>query len=299
MTQQVGSWNGPPTRWDPSAADDADPTGGRHVLDQDAALTPIFTALRRGEWRRPRPARPARPPRPPAARPLRSVPDPDRSRDRSWDGPPTGPIPVVPPLHVVDPWSPGSFAAPVSPSAPLPTEVTTWWSPADGRDPGRGADAALGRVSGHRPDPYAPPSHDRADHGTYDPGPGSGSSDRGFHDPQFHDPGSSDSRSYDSGFHDAVPYDSGSHDSRFHDSGFHDSRSGDPRFNDWRSRDPRFHEAGFHGRGFHDSRIHDSGSYDAPSGDPRFHARAFSGGRYRDPVSDTGRHHRRLAPAGW
>ncbi len=231
MTQQVGSGNGSPTRWVPSVVDDADPTGGRHVLDKDAALTPIFTALRRGEWR---------PSPPPAARALRSVPVPDRSRDRSWDGPPTGPIPAVPPLHLVDPWSPGSFAAPAppppsappSPSAPPTTGATAWWSHADVRYP----EPVAGPVPGHRPDRYAPAAFDdRIGQGTYD---------SGFHDPGFHDPEYADPR-------------------------FHGAGSGDPRFHGVAYRDPRFH---------------------APqSSRPRFY----------DPIIDTGRHHHRLAPAGW
>ena len=44
-------------RWGPDRLvepDRADAGDGRHALDRDAALTPIFTALRRGRWRRPR-----------------------------------------------------------------------------------------------------------------------------------------------------------------------------------------------------------------------------------------------------
>ena len=44
-------------RWGPDRLvepDRADAIDGRHALDRDAALTPIFTALRRGRWRRPR-----------------------------------------------------------------------------------------------------------------------------------------------------------------------------------------------------------------------------------------------------
>ena len=44
-------------RWGPDRLvepDRADAVDGRHALDRDAALTPIFTALRRGRWRRPR-----------------------------------------------------------------------------------------------------------------------------------------------------------------------------------------------------------------------------------------------------
>ena len=47
-------------RWGPDRLvepDRADAGDGRHALDRDAALTPIFTALRRGRWRRPRDGR--------------------------------------------------------------------------------------------------------------------------------------------------------------------------------------------------------------------------------------------------
>jgi hypothetical protein len=60
----------------------ADPTAGRHALDEDAAMTPIFTALRRGTWRRP---------------PNRY----DDHRDpveRFRQDPPTAPIPLLVPV---------------------------------------------------------------------------------------------------------------------------------------------------------------------------------------------------------
>jgi hypothetical protein len=132
VTERVGSFRAVPSRWAGPVSDDADPTAGRHVLDRDAALTPIFTSLRRGGWRRSHP---------PATRALRTVADPV---DRFRDDPPTAPIPVVPALYAVDPWGggpatgcepapidpyvPASFAPPCP--APSPSEVTTWWSPA-------------------------------------------------------------------------------------------------------------------------------------------------------------------------
>ncbi len=307
MTQQVGSGNGSPTRWVPSVVDDADPTGGRHVLDKDAALTPIFTALRRGEWR---------PSRPPAARALRSVPVPDRSRDRyrdrsrdrSWDGPPTGPIPVVPPLHLVDPWSPGSFAAPApAPPSALPPGGTPAWSHTDVRYPEPVADP----VPGHRPEWYAAAAFDdRAGRGTYD----SGFHEPGFHEPGFHEPGHPDPGFHGPEYADPEYADPGFHDPRFHEAGsgdprFHGTGSGDPRFHGAGSSDPRFHGAAygdprFHGAASRDPGFHGRDHADPPFhgvayGDPRFPAPQSSRPRPYDPITDTGRHHRRLAPAGW
>jgi len=98
-------WGGTPNRWTPAAwqpaaahpaPDRAEPTDGRHALDRDAALTPIFTALRRGV-RRSRPGAP----------PLRLAPEPV---DRSYADPPTSPIPVVPALHALDPYPTGGYA---------------------------------------------------------------------------------------------------------------------------------------------------------------------------------------------
>ena len=100
-----------PTAWQPAAAhpaphravaqrsvepDRAEPTDGRHALDRDAALTPIFTALRRG-GRRSRPGAP----------PLRLAPEPV---GRSHADPPTSPIPVIPALHALDPYPTGGYA---------------------------------------------------------------------------------------------------------------------------------------------------------------------------------------------
>ena len=87
-----------------TAPDEAGATDGRHALDRDAALTPIFTALRRGRWRRPRV-------QPSAHR----------------DGPPTAPIPIVRALRAVDPYSPASFARTPPPPRPSPVEATTVW----------------------------------------------------------------------------------------------------------------------------------------------------------------------------
>jgi hypothetical protein len=94
-------------RWGPDhlvEPDRADAGDGRHALDRDAALTPIFTALRRGRWRRPRAQ----------ASGLRLAPEPV---ERHHDGPPTSPIPVVPALHSLDPYPTGGYhAASVDPA---------------------------------------------------------------------------------------------------------------------------------------------------------------------------------------
>jgi hypothetical protein len=78
--------------------DRAEPTDGRHAFDRDAALTPIFTALRRGGRRRLRTGSP----------PLRLAPEPV---ERFRADPPTSPIPVVPALHALDPYPTGGYSA--------------------------------------------------------------------------------------------------------------------------------------------------------------------------------------------
>ena len=90
-------------RWGPDhlvEPDRADAGDGRHALDRDAALTPIFTALRRGRWRRPRGQA--------GASGLRLAPEPV---ERRHDGPPTSPIPIVPALHALDPYPTGGYHA--------------------------------------------------------------------------------------------------------------------------------------------------------------------------------------------
>jgi hypothetical protein len=83
--------------FDAVEVDRAEPTDGRHALDRDAALTPIFTSLRRGSGRRPRGR---------GARTLRVVPEPV---ERFHDDPPTCPIPIVPALHALDAYPSGGY----------------------------------------------------------------------------------------------------------------------------------------------------------------------------------------------
>jgi hypothetical protein len=101
-----------PDRWmpeEPVEVDRAEPTDGRHAFDRDAALTPIFTSLRRTSARRPRGRT--------GGGPLRVVPEPV---DRFRDDPPTAPIPIVPALHAVDPYGSGGYEPypPVDPYRP-------------------------------------------------------------------------------------------------------------------------------------------------------------------------------------
>jgi hypothetical protein len=143
VSERSRTWGATPNRWTPAAwnpapyaaptarvaqravePDRAEPTDGRHAFDRDAALTPIFTALRRGDRRRPRPGAPG----------LRLAPEPV---DRPRADPPTSPIPVVPALHALDPYPTGGYA---------PTSVDPYASigyrwPAD-RGRGRDAHAA-------------------------------------------------------------------------------------------------------------------------------------------------------------
>ena len=90
-----------PDRWmpeEPVEFDRAEPTDGRHAFDRDAALTPIFTSLRRTSAPRPRGRT--------GGAPLRVVPE---HVERFRDDPPTAPIPIVPALHAVDPYESGGY----------------------------------------------------------------------------------------------------------------------------------------------------------------------------------------------
>ena len=136
-----------PTAWQPAAAhptsngvvtqrpvapDRAEPTDGRHAFDRDAALTPIFTALRRGA-RRSRPGAP----------PLRLAPEPV---GRPHADPPTSPIPVVPALHALDPYPSGGY----SPASVDPYASSGYRWPAER---GRGVDSSATVADPHRVPP--------------------------------------------------------------------------------------------------------------------------------------------------
>ena len=233
-------------RWGPDRLvepDRADAGDGRHALDRDAALTPIFTALRRGRWRRPRAQ----------ASGLRLAPEPV---ERRHDGPPTSPIPVVPALHSLDPYPTGGYhAASVDPA---------------GSGAFRGVDPhASGGFRGAEPqasgrfrevEPYA---------------------SSGFRWPVV------------------APSASGGH------------RAVSADLHTW-GGEPRAHAAA---RGASDElpRTHGNGASVDPFDPGSFAPRAappsrtettavWSPGDYSMPpqqVTDTGRHHRRLAPAGW
>ena len=233
-------------RWGPDRVvepDRADAIDGRHALDRDAALTPIFTALRRGRWRRPRGQAPG----------LRLAPEP---AERRHDGPPTSPIPVVPALHALDPYPTGGYHAASA-------------------DP-----AASGGFRGVEPHASG-----------------------GFHEVEPHASG---------GFHEVEPYAS----SGFRwpvvtpsASGGHRGASGEPHT--W-GGEPRTQGAVGGAAGEmrrtpgHGASVDpfDPGSF-APRAAPPSRTETtavWSPGDYSTPpqrVTDTGRHHRRLAPAGW
>ena len=115
-------WGAPPA----VEPDRAEPTDGRHAFDRDAALTPIFTALRRGGRRRPRTGAP----------PLRLAPEP---LEHPRADPPTSPIPVVPALHALDPYPTGGYSSTSVDQNRYPREV-----------------AARGAVDPHAAAPFAP-----------------------------------------------------------------------------------------------------------------------------------------------
>lgn len=198
-----------PIRWAGPVPDQADPTGGRHAFDAEAALTPIFTTLRRGDWRRPRY---------PQGVVHRPFPDP---MDRFDCDPQTAPIPVVPALYAIDPdrtYAPppvdpyaGRAFVP-EPSAPPPSslETTTWWP-------------ALVPVDEYDPSPYEPIPHpasdDRARFGPSDRGTsGSGAWGRRPAGPG-HDRRTYDPRGYDPTAYDPVT-DTGRHHRRLAPAGW-------------------------------------------------------------------------------
>jgi hypothetical protein len=251
---QPRNGSGTPIRW-AGPAEHADPTGGRHAFDEEAALTPIFTTLRRGGWRHPRA-------HPPAA--LRPVPDP---ADRFRRDPQTAPIPVVPALYAVEPVAePGHgageadrYGAPVSPSQ---VETTMWWRP----------ESPVAAV----PAPGQPFAHVRPPHVA--PQPGVTPDDRDPSAPRYVPP------RYEAAHHEV-------------------SRLAAPRQDEaWYDRTgyyPTAYEAtGYDATGY-DATGYDATGYDATGYDATgYDAVGYDVAGY-DPVTDTGRHHRRLAPAGW
>jgi hypothetical protein len=262
-----------PVRW-AGPVEHADPTGGRHAYDAEAALTPIFTTLRRGAWRRPR-LRTA----PPVLRP---VPAP---ADRFRDDPPTAPIPVVPPLYAVPD---DGFPPP-----PSQLETTMEWQPVDEwADPDPWHESPVegrGRYAPHR----GPAPYERRD----------GAADRyaspsGGYGPvryEGHDLPPERYERYDrTGFNrhalrTSAPYDPhaygppGFGPPGFDQPGF-DPHAYDPAVYDPHAFDPAAYDPPAYGRAAYDPTAYDPKAYDPTA---------------YDPVTDTGRHHRRLAPAGW
>jgi hypothetical protein len=335
VAERTGYWSGP-NPW-AETVDDADPTGGRHAFDRDAALTPIFTTLRR-RVRRPylQPVPHDRWPAPDAADHLR--------RD-----PQTAPIPVVRPLYAVDPERgyPGgphagftagradgyASSAPVAPpapfptsSAPSPTETTTWWRSPVGFPPvpPRGEPPVRHRPAYDDPGlPASPPRPapvpDPADH---DLDPYDGVQYEGVrYDGVRYDGVRYDGVRYDAAGYDVGPYDVGPYDAvlydalpgeaapydpvpEVYDTAWHDGPHADavrydgpPHGGVPRVRppyDPTPYDPTPYDRAAHDRAANDRARY----GRDRLDGRGHDPNRY-DPLTDTGRHHRRLAPAGW
>jgi hypothetical protein len=183
--------------------------------------------------------------------------------------PPTVLLPVVPP-------HPAGFEhAPVRPvavPAPSPTETTTWW-----RSP-VGFPAVPEREPLHLVDDRA--RHDLVsdDRAAWAPSPRAVSHDSGPYAAVPYAHGSYEVASYDAVPYDAVAYEHGPYEQGPYDQGpyaqaAYEQAPYDRRF-DRAAPDPAAY-----GRGRFDGRSADPGWY--------------------DPVTDTGRHHRRLAPAGW
>jgi hypothetical protein len=236
-----------PIRWGAPAPEQADPMGGRHAFDSEAALTPIFTTLRRsGQCAQPDPA--LRP-----SRPLWPVPDQvERFRDDPW----TAEIPVVPPLHVVP--------DPVPPPSAL--ETTMMWHAVDGPmvpQPPAHAYEPVQRFDGYAPG--------------YEPAP---------YEPEVHAPAGYDRYGYDS-----APYEPAGYDPAVYDLAPYEPYQDVPQVR-------RPYDSGGYDRGGYDQRGYDRGGYDRGGYDRGGYDQRFDRGGY-DPVKDTGRHHVRLAPAGW
>ena len=268
MTERVRNRTGAPTRWAGPAPDDADPMGGRHVLDQDAGLTPIFTTLRRGAWRRPRPQS--------GRRALRPVPDPvPYSADDPW----TAPIPIVPALP---PHGTGEYG-PVDPPVSA-TESTAWWG---------------------MPVVAAPAEHGGYDRVGYDADP-YGSGPHRVHEPVSYGHASYGQASYEAAAYDSAAYDRAAYEQAAYsgyDSGY-DSAGYDHGAYEPAPQVPAPYVGGAHDRAPYavappeplpyQPAGYEPVLYGPPHRFPRHDPRPYE----YDPLTDTGRHHR-LAPAGW
>ena len=269
MTERVRSRTGAPTRWAGPAPDDADPTGGRHVLDQDAGLTPIFTTLRRGAWRRPRPQS--------ARRTLRPVPDPVQQ----FPGDPwTAPIPVVPAadhLHGTG----GHAHRPAAEPPVSATEATAWWGlpvvPRSG-----------GEHGAYDPDPYGSGPYDVAPHASaprgaapYEPVP---------REPVAYEPVPHEPVRYEAGRYETARYET----ARYEPTGYEPVPYG-PAPDGRADHDPVPYRPAAPDRLPYQPTAYEPVLYGPPHRFPRHDPRSYE----FDPLTDTGRHHRRLAPAGW
>jgi hypothetical protein len=269
VTERVRSRTGAPTRWAGPAPDDADPTGGRHVLDQDAGLTPIFTTLRRGAWRRPRPQS--------ARRTLRPVPDPvQQFPGEPW----TAPIPVVPAVDHLH-GTGGHAHRPAAEPSVSATEATAWWGlpvvPRSG-----------GEHGAYDPDPYGSGPYDAAPHGSA---------------PRSAVP-------YEPVAYEAVPYQPVAHEPARYEGGRYEPARYEPARYEPTGYEPAPYAPAPDGRAAHDPVPHRPAAPDRLPYQPTAYEPVLYGPPHRfprhdprsyefDPLTDTGRHHRRLAPAGW
>jgi hypothetical protein len=260
-------------RWAGPLPDGTDPTGGRHAFDAEAALTPIFTTLRR-----------TRPQQRGGRRPVAPA-------ERFRDDPLTAPIPVVPALYAVGPSYPaaepsvGRSFVPEPAAPPSQLETTTWW-PAPATPGPRSADPVR---------PHGPADRDTSGTSGWrheaSSGHGWGAGIRTVHDrgePEWdgHGDGGSwgaadehDRAGYDRDARGWAPGDQGGYGSGGHGSGAYGSGAYGRGGYGWVTHAQDVYEQGGYEQGAHGWGGHDPSAY--------------------DPVTDTGRHHRRLAPAGW
>jgi hypothetical protein len=192
----------------------------------------------------------------------------ERFRDDPW----TAEIPVVPPLHVV----------PDPVPRPSDLETTMMWHAVDGPMVPRPAVDAYEPVQ--RFDGYAP---------GYEPAP---------YEPEVHAPAGYDRYGYDSARYEAAGYESAGYEPAGYEPAGYDRYGYDSA---------RYEAAGYEPAGYEPA-VYDLAPYepyqDVPRGRRPYDSGGYDSGWYDhggyeragyDPVKDTGRHHVRLAPAGW
>jgi hypothetical protein len=224
---------------------------------------------------------------------------------RFRNDPLTAPLPVVPeyavdadqgdgPRPAIDPYAPASFVL----RSPSPSEVTTWWRSPFAAPADQGIDHGHGGAPAHDPAPYGPPYPPPASAPVYDPAPYDPAA---YYDARYDD-GRYDAR-YDGARYDDARYDPAAYydtrydaqyEARYDEARYDEARYDEARYDEARYDEARYDEARYDSADHHDAAYAEPVPYDIPRRNRR-----FSDPMSYDPVTDSGRHHRRLAPAGW